>query len=142
MDTLIPVGAWLLQNEPLSTLAVILVSVVLLHIISVNFLLPKIIGQRVSISPVASTVGILFWGWLWGVMGVLLAVPLTALVKIVADLHPSLNKLGNVLAEHPVGVPPWSRSAAVTLSAERAQAQERPGKHVTEYIGKLEDTGD
>lgn len=98
MDTLIPVGVGLVQNKPLSTLAVILVTLVLLHIISVNFPVPKIIGQRVSISPMASTVGILFWGWLWGVMGVLLAVPLTALVKIVADLHPSLNKLGNVLA--------------------------------------------
>ena len=94
MDTLIPVGAGLVQNEPLSTLAVILVTVVLLHIISVNFLVPKLIGQRVSISPVASTMGILLWGWLWGVMGVLLAVPLTALVKIVADLHPS-NTLRN-----------------------------------------------
>jgi len=43
----------------------------------------------VSIGPVAATVGILFWGWLWGVMGLLLAVPLAAFIKLVADLHPS-----------------------------------------------------
>jgi hypothetical protein len=47
---------------------------------------------------VAATIGILFWGWLWGVMGLLLAVPLTAFVKLVADLHPSLCHLSNMLA--------------------------------------------
>ena len=41
----------------------------------------------------AATIGILFWGWLWGVMGQLLAVPLTAFIKLVADLHPSLMSL-------------------------------------------------
>ena len=51
----------------------------LLHVVSANVLIPKFIATRVSIGPVAATVGILFWGWLWGVMGLLLAVPLTAL---------------------------------------------------------------
>jgi len=81
----------------------ICVAVIALHTISANLLVPRMIGKRVSISPVAATVGILFWGWLWGVIGVLLAVPLTALVKIVADAHPSpsLGKLADLLAEHP-----------------------------------------
>ena len=49
----------------------------------------------------AATIGILFWGWLWGVMGLLLAVPLTAFIKMVADLHPSLGHLSNMLALTP-----------------------------------------
>jgi hypothetical protein len=64
-------------------------------------MIPKIIGSRVSIGPVAATAGILFWGWLWGLIGILLAVPLTALVKIVADCHPSLIHISNLLAESP-----------------------------------------
>ena len=140
LGALIPIGAGLIQNEPLGSLVVILVTVIVLHTISVNFLVPKIIGQRVSISPVAATVGILFWGWLWGVVGVLLAVPLTALVKIVADLHPSLRKFGNLLAEHPVGVPPWSRVSAVAVPAQPPEVQKRPLEDTAEYAGKLKDT--
>ena len=53
----------------------------------------------------AATVGILFWGWLWGVMGLLLAVPLTAFVKLVADLHPCLCHVSNMLALTPGPIP-------------------------------------
>jgi predicted PurR-regulated permease PerM len=97
----VPGAAALLQFDTASPLAIIMVTVFALHILSANYLIPKIIGSRVSIGPVAATAGILFWGWLWGVMGILLAVPLTAFVKIVADCHPSLIHLSNLLAESP-----------------------------------------
>jgi hypothetical protein len=64
---------------------------------------------------VAATVGILFWGWLWGVMGLLLAVPLTAFVKLVADLHPSLGHLSNLLALTPRPIPHWVRYGETTV---------------------------
>jgi predicted PurR-regulated permease PerM len=117
----VPVGAALLQNEPVSTLTIIVVTVISLHVVSANLLVPRMIGKRVSISPVAATVGILFWGWLWGLIGVLLAVPLTAFVKIVADSHPSLEKISNLLAERPSAVPPWSRVSEVRAPVEYRQ---------------------
>jgi len=80
---------------------VITLTILFLHVVSANLLIPKFIANRVSIGPVAATVGILFWGWLWGVMGLLLAVPLTAFIKLVADLHPSLCHLSNMLALTP-----------------------------------------
>jgi AI-2 transport protein TqsA len=52
-----------------------------------------------NIGPVAATAGILFWGWLWGFMGVLLAVPLTRVVKLIADCHPALLHLSNMLGK-------------------------------------------
>ena len=123
LGTVVPLGAALLQNEPVSTLTIIVVTVILLHVISANLLVPRMIGKRVSISPVAATVGILFWGWLWGLIGVLLAVPLTAFVKIVADSHPSLGKIANLLADRPIAVPPWSR-----VSEVRAPVEYREGR--------------
>jgi predicted PurR-regulated permease PerM len=118
LGALIPIAAAFVQNQPLGNLLIILVTVVGLHTVSINLLIPKILGQRVSISPVAATVGILFWGWLWGALGVLLAVPLTALVKIIADSHPSLDKLGNLLAERPVRIPPWSRITGAPVKGQ------------------------
>jgi hypothetical protein len=78
----------------------------------------------VSIGPVAATVGILFWGWLWGVMGLLLAVPLTAFIKLVADLYPSLGHLSNMLALTPRPAPRWVRYGETAL--ERAIPYLRP----------------
>lgn len=101
LAVLIPFAAALLQFNTAGPFVIIFFTVVCLHIISANFLIPKIIGSRVSIGPVAATAGILFWGWLWGLMGILLAVPLTAFVKIVADCHPSLIHISNLLAESP-----------------------------------------
>jgi predicted PurR-regulated permease PerM len=114
LAAIIPMGASLFQYQPTSDLGIIFVTVIALHTISANLLVPRVIGRRVSISPVAATVGILFWGWLWGVIGVLLAVPLTAFVKIIADSHPSLDKIANVLAERPQAAPaemPMSEAA-------------------------------
>ena len=105
----LPLAAALLQFSTPGPYIVIFLTILFLHIVSANFLFPKFIANRVSIGPVAATVGILFWGWLWGVMGLLLAVPLTALVKMVADLHPSLCHLSNLLALTPRPAPRWVR---------------------------------
>src|SRR6202790_2052525 len=82
------------------------------------FLFRNLLPNRLSIGPVAATVGILFWGWLWGVMGLLLAVPLTAFIKLVADLHPTLSHLSNMLALTPRPTPRWVRYGETAL--ERA----------------------
>jgi predicted PurR-regulated permease PerM len=115
LAVLVPFAAALLQFNTAGPSAVILLTVVCLHIISANFLIPKIIGSRVNIGPVAATAGILFWGWLWGLMGILLAVPLTAFVKLVADCHPSLIHISNLLAESPRPVSPWIHSGRETI---------------------------
>jgi len=114
----LPLAAALLQFNTPGPYIVITLTILLLHVVSANLLIPKFIATRVSIGPVAATVGILFWGWLWGVMGLLLAVPLTAFVKLVADLHPSLGHLSNMLALMPRPIPRWVRYGETI--AERA----------------------
>ena len=114
----LPLAAAILQFNTPGPYIVITLTIVFLHVVSANLLIPKFIATRVSIGPVAATVGILFWGWLWGVMGLLLAVPLTAFVKLVADLHPSLGHLSNMLALTPRPIPHWVRYGETTV--ERA----------------------
>jgi predicted PurR-regulated permease PerM len=111
----LPLAAALLQFNTPGPYIVITVTILFLHVVSANFLIPKFIATRVSIGPVAATVGILFWGWLWGVMGLLLAVPLTAFIKLVADLHPSLCHLSNMLALTPRPTPRWVRYGEAAL---------------------------
>jgi len=124
----LPLAAALLQFNTPGPYIVIILTILFLHVVSANLLIPKFIATRVSIGPVAATVGILFWGWLWGVMGLLLAVPLTAFVKLIADLHPSLCHLSNMLALTPRPTPRWVRYGETAVERAIPYLRGRPGK--------------
>jgi predicted PurR-regulated permease PerM len=124
----LPLAAALLQFSTPGPYIVITLTILFLHVVSANVLIPKFIANRVSIGPVAATVGILFWGWLWGVMGLLLAVPLTAFIKLVADLHPSLCHLSNMLALTPRPTPRWVRYGETALERAIPSLRPRGGK--------------
>lgn len=58
---------------------------------------PLILGRRLSLNPVAIFLGVFFWGWLWGVAGALLAVPILAAFKIFCDRIEPLSPVGEFL---------------------------------------------
>lgn len=113
----IPLLAGMLQYNSIGPFLIIALTVIALHLIASNLLIPKIIGSRINIGPVAAIVGMLFWGWLWGVMGLLLAIPLTALVRLIADCHPSLTPISNLLAETPRAPFRWVATGGPVIRA-------------------------
>lgn len=50
-----------------------------------NFLEPMLMGRRFGLSTLVVVLSVMFWGWLWGPIGMLLSVPLTMMVKVVLD---------------------------------------------------------
>jgi predicted PurR-regulated permease PerM len=80
-------------------LIVIVITVLTSHIVAINVLYPKIVGSRVSLNPLAVTVSLLFWGWLWGAWGLILAVPITAAMKIIFDHVETMRAYGAWLGE-------------------------------------------
>jgi AI-2 transport protein TqsA len=116
LASLVPLLAATLQFGSAGPFLVITLTVVSLHLLSANLLVPKFIGSRVNIGPVAATIGMLFWSWLWGGIGLLLAVPLTAFVKLVADCHPALLPISNLLAETPRPLPRWAEVGQATVA--------------------------
>ena len=72
----------------------IVLAVFSLHVISINVLYPKILGSRLRLNPLTVTLALLLWGWLWGAVGLILAVPITAGMKIVFDHVEPLKPLG------------------------------------------------
>lgn len=62
------------------------------------FIEPWIHGFRMAINPVIIFVSIFFWGWLWGPVGVLLAVPLMTVIQVVLKQIPKLRPVYNVIA--------------------------------------------
>lgn len=79
--------------------AMVVAGVVILHLIALNVLYPKILGKRLQLNPLAVTVSLLVWGFLWGGVGLVLAVPITAAMKIVFEHIDSLQPLSHLLGE-------------------------------------------
>jgi len=59
-----------------------------------NIITPKLMGDRLNLSPVGVLVFLLFWGWLWGIPGALLAVPIAATTRIICENVDSLAFIG------------------------------------------------
>lgn len=62
-----------------------------------SFVTPALLGRRLTLNPVVVFMGLIFWGWLWGVAGALLAVPILATFKIFCDHIEPLSPIGEFL---------------------------------------------
>ena len=82
-----------------SGLGIIAVTVVGLHLLSMNILYPKIVGRRLRLNPLAVTLALFFWAWIWGAMGLILAVPLVGATKIICDYVDPLRGFGAWLGD-------------------------------------------
>ena len=63
-------------------LAIILISI---QQIIGNLVEPKLLGDSVNLSPIVILFSLVFWGWLWGIWGMFLSVPITVMVKIILE---------------------------------------------------------
>jgi predicted PurR-regulated permease PerM len=59
--------------------------------------IPKVIGKRLRLNPLVVTIALLVWGWIWGAMGLILAIPMTGTMKIIFDHIDSLHASGRWL---------------------------------------------
>ncbi len=79
--------------------AVIVAVVVGLHLLAANLLIPRLVGRGVRLNAVASTVAVMFFGWLWGGMGLILGIPIVAVVKCIMDNVPAAQAVGRWLGD-------------------------------------------
>ena len=80
-------------------LFIVVVSVIAMHLIALNVLYPKLLGSRLRINPLAVTLALLFWGAVWGAIGLVLAIPITGAIKIVCDHVESMKPYADWLGE-------------------------------------------
>jgi len=72
-----------------------------LTVIEGQLLTPMLTGRRLLLNPVAIFLAMLFWGWLWGVVGALMAVPILMVFKVLCDHIESLAPIGAFLSGRP-----------------------------------------
>lgn len=94
-----PLLVGLLAFDSIGPFVALAVTVTVVHLLAVNLLTPRIVGRRVKLSALSVTLALMFWGWLWGGIGLVLAIPITAAFKAVCDNVRSLKPLGAWLGE-------------------------------------------
>jgi predicted PurR-regulated permease PerM len=93
-----PILVGLGQLEP-GDLLIVVAAVVGMHLLALNVLYPKLLGSRLRINPLAVTIALLFWGAVWGAVGLVLAIPITGAIKIVFDHVESMKPYADWLGE-------------------------------------------
>jgi predicted PurR-regulated permease PerM len=99
VNTVILTLAALLTFQDVGHALLIPVVFTLINILEGNLLTPMIVGRRMRLNTVAVFIGLIFWWYLWGIPGALLAVPIMATIKIACDHIESLAPIGEFLGE-------------------------------------------
>ena len=71
--------------------------VILINLLEGNLVTPHFLGKHLPLNPVAIFLSLLYWGWVWGPVGTLLAVPITVLLQVVFSRIESLQPLALLL---------------------------------------------
>jgi predicted PurR-regulated permease PerM len=96
--TLFPAIYALLQFGELTPFVLVLVLVGLVQIIVGNILEPKIMGKALNISSLVAILSLSFWGWLWGITGMILSIPITVMIVIVFAQFPGTRPIAILLS--------------------------------------------
>jgi len=68
-----------------------------------NILEPKLLGDSLDLNPIVVLLSLIFWGFLWGPVGMLLSVPITAVIKFLLERSPLTRPVAAILSDQPSG---------------------------------------
>ena len=85
-----------------------------INVVLANFLEPNLMGRRLGLSTLVVFLSLVFWGWVWGPVGMLLSVPLTMIVKIALENTEDLRWVGVLLGANPPAAPPATGASRTT----------------------------
>jgi AI-2 transport protein TqsA len=92
----LPIAFAQFQNPWLITFVILIPGAIQITI--GNIIEPKLMGKELSLHPAAILLALSFWGLFWGIIGMFLAVPITAIIRIILMQFESLKPIGNLLA--------------------------------------------
>lgn len=100
LGSIFPVTLTVIDQGPTRAMLVILVFVAV-NVSLGNFIEPHLMGRQFGISTLVVVLGLLFWGWLWGPVGMLLSVPLTMIVKIMLENTEDMRWVARLIGANP-----------------------------------------
>jgi len=94
-----PVVLAFLESDTLGPPILFVLLVLAIHGITANLIEPAMTGKALGLSPLVVLVGLAFWSLLWGLVGMVLAVPLTVIFKIILEHTPATRPLALLMAD-------------------------------------------
>ena len=94
---LLPIPIAILQYTDLSSVLLIIFLPAIIHQIIGNVIEPKIFGDAFGLHPITIILSLIFWGMIWGIIGVLLAAPLTAIIRVTFERFESTKQIARLL---------------------------------------------
>jgi predicted PurR-regulated permease PerM len=98
---LLPITVSLVTAPGWEQVAIVVVLFLVLELLSNNVMEPLLYGQSVGLSSLAVIVAAIFWTWLWGPIGLVIATPITACLVVLSSYVPALDGIGRLLGERP-----------------------------------------
>jgi predicted PurR-regulated permease PerM len=83
--------------DTLSDALMVPLTLLVLTILEGQVITPSVLGRRLAVHPLVVFLSIVFWGWLWGIAGALMAVPIITCLKVITDHVPQLNFLARFI---------------------------------------------
>lgn len=96
-----PLFPAMIVYQDLSPFFLLATLVATFHLLALNLLYPKIVGASLHLNPLAVTVALMFWSTIWGPVGFILGIPVTAGIKAVCDSVEGLQDYGRLLGDNP-----------------------------------------
>jgi predicted PurR-regulated permease PerM len=88
----------ILSFDSLGYAMMIPASYLILATLEGNFITPMVLGRSLTLNPVVILVALTFWGWMWGISGMILAVPILATFKIFCDHIEPMSPIGEFMS--------------------------------------------
>jgi AI-2 transport protein TqsA len=98
---MVPAVAIALLSRGVGTAIAVAISYEVIAVLCGNVLEPRLLGRTIGLSPLAVLLSMLFWGWMWGPLGAVLAVPITTVVKIILENATGLERWARMLETSP-----------------------------------------
>src|SRR5512139_1777050 len=89
-----PLVMALVTIEAPQQIVVLVTTITVFHLVAINYLVPRFVGGGVHLNTTSSTGALLFFSWLWGGVGLILGIPILAVLKCVLDNVPSTRRIG------------------------------------------------
>lgn len=97
--TVFPVLIAIFQFDTIWPAVWICIILIIIQQVMGNIVEPRLMGHGLGLSPLVVLFSLFFWGWLWGIPGMVLATPMTAIVKIVCSNIPELGVVAALMSK-------------------------------------------
>ncbi len=137
---LLPITVSLVTTPGWEQVGMVVALFLVLELLSNNVMEPLLYGHSVGLSSIAVIVAAIFWTWLWGAVGLVIATPITACLVVMSSHVPALAAIGRLLGERPALKPHetlYQRLLARDVEEARAIATRYRNEHSLEEACQL-----